>query len=118
MSVRIAIDLPDEVYDTLRQRAAAGRTSIRALITDAIDSGFRPAKSPPVTGPLVGRKRSGQSQAVLAGKIPATSYLPDPPVSKFASPKALGDCYLLALSESLGATPVTLDRALASACEK
>ena len=56
MSVRTTIDLPDDVYATLRQRAIDERTSIRALITDAIDSKFRPRRSRLVTGPLVGRK--------------------------------------------------------------
>ena len=56
MSVRTTIDLPDDLYAALRQHAAAERTSIRALITDAINSRFRPMKSKPVTGPLVGKK--------------------------------------------------------------
>ncbi len=40
------------------------------------------------------------------------------PVSTLASPKALGDCYLMAVSQSLGTTLVTLDKALATACRK
>jgi toxin-antitoxin system PIN domain toxin len=40
------------------------------------------------------------------------------PFSRQASPKALGDCYLLAVSRITNATLVTLDRGLASACEK
>jgi toxin-antitoxin system PIN domain toxin len=40
------------------------------------------------------------------------------PFSRQASPKALGDCYLLAVSQSTNATLVTLDRGLASACQK
>jgi toxin-antitoxin system PIN domain toxin len=40
------------------------------------------------------------------------------PVSRLSSPKALGDCYLLAVSQVLGASLVTFDRGLASACEK
>ncbi len=56
MSVRTTIDLPDDLYGALRQRATDERTSIRALITDAIESKFRPRRSKPVTGPLVGRK--------------------------------------------------------------
>jgi toxin-antitoxin system PIN domain toxin len=38
------------------------------------------------------------------------------PVAKLASPKALGDCYLIAASQSLDATLVTFDKALAAAC--
>lgn len=56
MSVRTTIDLPDDLYDALRQRAAAQRTSIRALITSAVESELRPGRSERVTGPLVGRK--------------------------------------------------------------
>jgi hypothetical protein len=56
MSVRTTIDLPDDIYAALRQHAADERTSIRALITDAINSRFRPMKSKPVMGPLVGKK--------------------------------------------------------------
>jgi toxin-antitoxin system PIN domain toxin len=40
------------------------------------------------------------------------------PVSRLASPKALGDCYLLAVSRVTDATLVTFDRGLASACQK
>lgn len=59
MSVRTTIDLPDDTYIALRRRAADERTSIRALITDAIDSKYRTIRSRPVTGPLVG-KRGGK----------------------------------------------------------
>ena len=38
--------------------------------------------------------------------------------SRLSSPKALGDCYLLALSQIAEATLVTFDRGLASACRK
>ena len=40
------------------------------------------------------------------------------PVSRLSSPKALGDCHLLAVSQVTNATLVTFDRDLASACEK
>jgi hypothetical protein len=56
MGVRTTIDIPDELYVTLRQRAAAERTSIRALITDAIESKLGPKRSRRVTRPLVGKK--------------------------------------------------------------
>ena len=40
------------------------------------------------------------------------------PVSRLSSPKALGDCYLLAVSQVTDAMLVTFDRGLASACQK
>jgi predicted nucleic acid-binding protein len=40
------------------------------------------------------------------------------PVSRQSSPKALGDCYLLAVSQATNATLVTFDKGLASACQK
>ncbi len=40
------------------------------------------------------------------------------PVSRLSSPKALGDCYLLAVSQVTDATLVTFDRGLASACQR
>ncbi len=58
MSVRTTIDLPDDIYAALHQRAKEERTSIRALITSAIDTSFGPRQiqiqSP---GPLVGKRR-------------------------------------------------------------
>ena len=39
----------------LRRRAAAEHTSIRSLVTCAIETRFRPQPSRPVTGPLVGK---------------------------------------------------------------
>ena len=39
-------------------------------------------------------------------------------VSRLSSPKALGDCYLLAASQVTDATLVTFDRGLASVCQK
>ena len=38
MSVRTTIDIPDDLHAALRQRAAAERTSIRSLITGAIEN--------------------------------------------------------------------------------
>ena len=57
MSVRTTIDIPDDLHAALRQRAAAQRTSIRSLITSAIESKFRPRPSRRVTGPLVGKAK-------------------------------------------------------------
>ncbi len=56
MSVRTTIDISDELHAALRQRAAAEHTSIRSLITEAIESKFRPRSSNRVAGPLVGKK--------------------------------------------------------------
>jgi hypothetical protein len=56
MSVRTTIDIPDDLHAVLRQHAAAQHTSIRSLITGAIESKFRPRPSRRVTGPLVGKK--------------------------------------------------------------
>jgi len=58
MSVRTTIDIPDDLHAALRQRAAAERTSIRSLITGAIESKYRaqPLQRRRVTGPLVGKK--------------------------------------------------------------
>ena len=40
------------------------------------------------------------------------------PFFRLSSPKALGDCYLLAVSQITDATLVTFDQGLASACRK
>jgi len=39
-------------------------------------------------------------------------------VLRFSSPKAVGDCYLLAVSQVADATLVTFDKGLASVCQK
>jgi hypothetical protein len=56
MSVRTTIDIPDDLHAALRQRAAAEGTSIRSLITRAIESQFRQPTSRDVTGPLAGKR--------------------------------------------------------------
>ena len=56
MSVRTTIDIPDDLHAALRRRAAVERTSIRSLITGAIESRFQPQPSRRVTAPLVGKK--------------------------------------------------------------
>ena len=40
------------------------------------------------------------------------------PFSRLSSPKALGDCYLLAISQVTNSTLVTFDQGLAVACRK
>jgi hypothetical protein len=56
MSVRTTIDIPDDLHAELRRRAAAERTSIRSLITSAIETRLGSRPSRPVKGPLVGKK--------------------------------------------------------------
>ena len=56
MSVRTTIDILDDLHAALRQRAAAEHTSIRSLITAAIECNLRPVPSRRVVGPLVGKK--------------------------------------------------------------
>ena len=56
MSIRTTIDIPDDLYATLRQQAAAEQTSIRALILASITVSRQNLNSRPVTGPLVGKK--------------------------------------------------------------
>jgi hypothetical protein len=55
MSVRTTIDIADDLHAELRRRAAEEHTSIRSLVTSAIENGFRPRRSRQVTGPLVGK---------------------------------------------------------------
>ena len=56
MSVRTTIDIPDSLYDELRRRAASERSSIRALVTGALQEKFAsrgrrtPVLAPPVRG--------------------------------------------------------------------
>jgi hypothetical protein len=56
MSVRTTIDIPDDLHAALRQLAAAEHTSIRSLITDAIETKLQRRSGRQVTGPLVGKK--------------------------------------------------------------
>jgi len=56
MSVRTTIDIPDQLYELLRRRADAEKTSIRSLVVDAIDGKLnrkgarKPVRKPPVAG--------------------------------------------------------------------
>jgi len=65
MSVRTTIDIPDDLHAELRRRAAAERTSIRSLVTSAIETTLRPRQSRQVTGPLVGK--TGKKAKPAAG---------------------------------------------------
>ena len=54
MSVRTTIDIPEEVYDTLRHRAAEEHTSIRSLVLEAINQHYHSRKKGKrVTSPLI-----------------------------------------------------------------
>jgi hypothetical protein len=56
MSVRTTIDLPEELYEALRQCAASEHSSIRSLVVAAIEARFKndrrtiPVLKPPVPG--------------------------------------------------------------------
>lgn len=56
MSVRTTIDIPDDVYDALRRRAANERRSIRSLVLEAVGAKFsgkrapRRVEGPPIAG--------------------------------------------------------------------
>lgn len=56
MGVRTTIDIPDDLHAELRRRAAAEHTSIRSLVTSAIETKLRSRPSRNVTVPLVGKK--------------------------------------------------------------
>ncbi len=54
MSVRTTIDIPDELYSTLRQRAAREKVSIRSLILMSVEEKFKPKrKGTRMTGPPI-----------------------------------------------------------------
>ncbi len=74
MSIRTTIDIPDELHAELRRRSAAGHTSIRKLITGAIERELRPVRAP-ATGPLVGKPGKPAPEAQIR-RIHTTSYLP------------------------------------------
>ena len=54
MAIRTTIDLPEPLHETLSSRAKAGRTSIRALIIQAVEDAYLPPRSGElITGPFV-----------------------------------------------------------------
>lgn len=146
MSVRTTIDLPGDLHAALRQRAAAAHTSIRLLITAAIESGIRAPRgslffcrftqlgllrllaTSSITGGDV--RTIGEAWTVCdrwledsrigirddSFGLDAGFRAPTHPVASHDSPKALGDCYLLAVCQIADTTLVTFDRGLASAC--
>ena len=70
MSVRTTIDIPDDLHAELRLRAAAEGTSIRSLITGAIETTLRPKTSRTVRGPLVGKKGKTRTKGRPASGSP------------------------------------------------
>jgi hypothetical protein len=54
MAIRTTVDIPENLHDTLRQRAAQSGTSIRALIIRALEQTYTTRrKGRYVTGPLI-----------------------------------------------------------------
>ena len=54
MSVRTTIDIPDDLYSTLRERAAREKVSIRSLVILSIEEKFKPERRRVrMTGPLI-----------------------------------------------------------------
>ena len=54
MPVRVTIEIPQTLYDRLRQRAENTGTSMRSLIVQAIEETYaEPKKGERVTGPLI-----------------------------------------------------------------
>ena len=57
MPVRTTVDIPEPLHDVLRHRAEQSRSSIRALIIQALEQTYcESGKGARVTGPLVTRK--------------------------------------------------------------
>ena len=54
MSIRTTIDIPDELYSTLRQRAAQDHVSIRSLVISSIEDKFqaKPRSVPMLRAPV------------------------------------------------------------------
>lgn len=55
VSIRTTIDLPEDLHAELRRRSAVERTSIRSLITCALERELRPRGARRVTAPIVGK---------------------------------------------------------------
>jgi hypothetical protein len=53
MSVRTTIDIPEDLYETLRRRAASEQTSIRSLVIGAMERKFGSRRRTPVIEPPV-----------------------------------------------------------------
>jgi hypothetical protein len=63
MPVRTTVDIPEPLHDVLRHRAEQSRSSIRALIMQALEQTYgQRAKGARLTGPLVtGKGKLGPS---------------------------------------------------------
>jgi hypothetical protein len=61
MSVRTTIDIPDDLYESLRRRAASERTSIRSLVVGAVEQRFssRRQRTPVLLPPVPGSGKPG-----------------------------------------------------------
>ena len=61
MSVRTTIDIPENLYEPLRRRAASEKTSIRSLVISAIESKFSTdrARTPVLGPPISGKGKPG-----------------------------------------------------------
>jgi hypothetical protein len=61
MSVRTTIDLPDDLYELIRRRAASDRTSVRALVVGAVERryGRRARRKPVLERPVPGAGKPG-----------------------------------------------------------
>lgn len=61
MSVRTTIDIPDDLYEALRHRAAGEQTSIRSLVIRAIEGRFsaRRRRAPVLRPPIPGTGKPG-----------------------------------------------------------
>lgn len=53
MSVRTTIDIPEDLYEVLRRRAASEQTSIRSLVIGAMERKFGGRRRAPVLEPPV-----------------------------------------------------------------
>jgi len=53
MSVRTTIDIPEDLYEVLRRRAASEQTSIRSLVIGAMERKFGGRRRTPVLQPPV-----------------------------------------------------------------
>ena len=61
MSISTTIDIPDDLYETLRRRALNEHTSIRSLVIGALEGKFKPSrrKTPMLGPPLPGSGKPG-----------------------------------------------------------
>ncbi len=60
-AIRTTIDIPEELYEPLRRRAASDKTSIRSLVIGAIEGKFsaRQRRTPVLGPPVPGKSKPG-----------------------------------------------------------